>query len=472
MTDAAVDRPTDATGRAATPDALPYTLQFVEATRVALPALQSFVLAPAPGGQWFVVGGRRLQGLHTFQQRGSNFPRELSDHCLWLLDPATGMATAFETAQLPKGLAAALQATNQQGYYDRATDHLYIAGGYGWGADGRTMITFGTLIRVHVAAVVEEMQKPQPDPHRIAACCELGQDERFAVTGGSLLRLGDRFCLLFGQSFEGEYRAFGGGSFTQRYTEAARMFTLHPRSLEILAYGELTSGDLDRPFHRRDGNFLASVDPTTGRPCLTAFGGVFRTGAIAGFTHPIRFDDDGTFDVDRRTSQLFNQYTCPVVPIYDPRDRSIHHTFFGGISHHYHHETAEQARVREQVTQQGRNDGLPFVADVTTLVERDGVWREFVLPEPTPGHRLVGTSAVFVPDPDLVADRRFENDVFRLDGFTPGERVRLGHVYGGIEADFPYPLIPNHGTAATNAIFEVHLDYVPSAGIPAGAAVG
>lgn len=449
------------------PDVLPYTLEFVDATRVALPALQSFVWAPAPGGRWLVIGGRHRQGLHTFKAHGSNFPESEADHRLWVLDPANGTQTSVPTRGLPGALAAVLQATNQQGYYDRESDRLYIAGGYGRRADGGGMTTFGTLLRLRVADVVAEIDKPEPDAHRLAALVEVASDPRFAVTGGALLRLEDRFYLLFGQSFEGDYRAFGGAGFTQRYTEAARVFTLAPGSCEILAYGEVTSADRDRPFHRRDGNFVASVDPATGRPCLAAFGGVFQVGAIAGFTRPIYFHGGGVGHVDRAVVQRFNQYTCPVIAVHDPRTRAVFHTFFGGISHHYYHETAAQARVRREVTREGRNDGLPFVADVTTLADRDGVHTETIDPEPTPQHRLVGTSAVFIPDPELVARGRLEHEVFRLDRFTPGERVRLGHIYGGIEADFPYPLIPNHGTAATNAIFEVHLHYTPSGGIPA-----
>jgi hypothetical protein len=72
------------------PDVLPYTLEFVDATRVALPALQSFVSAPAPNGRWLVIGGRHRQGLHTFKSHGSNFPESEADHLLWVLDHATG----------------------------------------------------------------------------------------------------------------------------------------------------------------------------------------------------------------------------------------------------------------------------------------------------------------------------------------------------------------------------------------------
>ncbi len=465
-----------ATATPATPvaDALPYRLDFIEKTYAVsptLPNLQSYTLAATSANKWLIVGGRS-QGLHTFMDKGDNFTKPQSNNFLIVIDPDSGEWWKFDVNQLRPELAAPLQATNQQHYYDPETDQLYLVGGYGWKADGSDMLTFNTMIRLPLTELVTALMAPSPDPAAIEQLFEVAADDRFAVTGGELSKLGDQFYLVFGQKFMGQYRAFGGGgspTFTQEYTNQIRVFTLIADTLAINSYGALTSSDPGQPYHRRDGNIVETIDPATGLERVSAYGGVFKPGQIAAYDEPIQLTEDGIATVIGDVHQRFSQYECPVIPVYDVDGQAMYTTFFGGISHSYFAQTPPQHTAYISVTQEGRNDGFPFIADVTTLVEgADGSYQEYILLDPIPQNRLLGSSIPFILSPALLAnDQAFANGVIKLDRIAEGERVLVGYIYGGIEADNPLPLVPNSGTHATNALFEVYLTRTPQAAIPA-----
>jgi hypothetical protein len=462
--------PTDAAA-AIVPNALPFTLEFVPQTfSGALPTLQSYTIATTQQNLWLLVGGR-TQGLHTFQETADNFPPLSANNNMWVIDPGSGQFWQFDVNKLPPEKAAPLQATNQQSYHDPVTDQLYIIGGYGWKADQSDMITFNTIIRFPVAEMVAALQADPQEVERIDALIEIASDDRFAVTGGELAKLGDQFYLAYGQKFMGQYRAFSGGGqapFTQEYTEEIRVFTLFPNTLEINAYGPLTNGDPDQPFHRRDGNVVEDIDPNLGVPRLSAYGGVFKPGQIAAYTEPIYLNAEGIAEVDRSLEQRFSQYECPVIPIYDDANKMMYNTFFGGISHSYYFQTPAQQQAYEQVTQEGRNDGFPFIADITVLVQDSaGQYSQYIMPQPIPDNQLLGTSVPFILNPALMgSDSVYENGTIRLSSLQPGQRLLIGYIYGGILAQNPLPLQPNSGTSASNALFEVYLTNAASGAIP------
>lgn len=453
-------------------NALPFTLEFVEkkygSTRP-LPGLQSYVAAPSKGGDWLFVGGRR-QGLHTFEPAPvKNFIPDSANNLLLVINPTNGQQWSFDVNKLPPALSAPLQAANQQSWYDRATRQLYIVGGYGWKADKTDMITFNTILRFKVDDLVAAIKTAQP-PTRIATLIEVATDDRLAVTGGELFQMNSTFYLVFGQKFTGQYRAFGGSDFEQTYTEEVRNFRLMPNQLKILSYGATTNTEPDRPFHRRDGNIIHDINPTTGKPRIAAFGGVFKPGIIGAYTYPIYIDGPGTPTVDRTGNQKFSQYGCPVISVYDGgATRSVYHTFFGGIGHYYYAQTPTQKAVYDSATQQGRNDGMPFVADVTTFLQSaNGTYKEFIHPNPIPGNRLAGSSVPFLLNQAMVAKGyTYENGVINLARIPKQVRLLIGYIYGGVEARNPLPSRPNSGTSGSSSVFGVYLTYKPSAAIPA-----
>ena len=455
-------------------NALPYSLEFVPQSypgKPALPRLQSYVYAMSKGGLILVIGGRR-QGLHTFQgYPANNFIKDSSNNFMYVIDPQTGDYWSFNVDSLSPEYSAPLQATNQQFYHDPATDQCYLIGGYGWNSNKTDMLTFNTIISFNMERMVQLIKASAPSK-KIEGDLEVSTDDRFAVTGGALFNLNSRFYLVFGQKFTGQYRAFGGSDFEQKYTEEVRIFTLDPNSLKILSYGATTNNEPDKPFHRRDGNIIDGIDPATGKPRIAAFGGIFQDGAIAPYTYPVYITSPATPRLDRNLNQKFSQYTCPVISVYDSSNSSgntMYHTFFGGIGHYYYFQTASQKAAYDTVSKQGRNDGFPFVEDISTLVlPADGNWKEYIDTKPVPGNRLLGTSSSFILIENLVSKGiAYDNGIINLNSIPPGNKIEIGYIYGGIEAQNPLPLQPNTGTTVSNTLFKVYLTRTPTAAIPA-----
>jgi len=259
----------------------------------------------------------------------------------------------------------------------------------------------------------------------------------------------------------------------QTYVEEIRYFRIMTNPLRVTATGKLEppgGGAKDHPFHRRDLPVVNSIDPATGNPRITAYGGVFPPGLIAGYLYPVRVTMQNNMPrtiVDRKAVKKFSQYECPTVVVWDSMGKTVYHTFFGGIGHYYYSYDPYQTQVYQYVQKVGRNDGLPFTEDITTFLEKsDGSTAEYIAPAPIPYSKLRGASIEFIPAASN-SSTVLQNGVFNLQAFTPGSRTLIGYIYGGIEAVYPLPVIPSFGTGATNALYEVYLTRTPWDGIPA-----
>jgi hypothetical protein len=456
-------------------NALPYNLEFVAQSypgKSPLPCLQSYVSAMSKDGYLLVIGGRR-QGLHTFEgYPANNFIADSANNFMFVINPQTGDSWSFNVDSLSPELSAPLQSTNQQFYHDRSTDECYLIGGYGWNPAKTDMLTFNTIISFKLEDLVALIKSGQPAAN-YSQYIQFSHDDRFAVTGGDLFNMNSRFYLVFGQKFTGQYRAFGGSDFKQEYTQQVRIFTLDPNSLKILSYGATTNSEPDKPFHRRDGNIIDGMDPATGKPRIAAFGGIFQDGVIAPYTYPVYITSPATPVLDRSVNQKFSQYNCPVISVYDSSSndtsKAMYHTFFGGIGHYYYFQTASQKAAYDTVSKEGRNDGFPFVEDISTLkLSADGSWNEFIHTTPIPGNRLLGTGCNFMLNNALITKGiAYENGIINLSKITSGKKIPIGYIYGGIEAQNPLPLAPNSGTFVSNTLFTVYLTKAPTAAIPA-----
>jgi len=507
-------------GSAGAADTLPFTvtLEEIAYSESPPPALQSYSAAVLSDGRWLVMAGR-VVGLHTFNAVDNqadpaqgNFPPKSANHQILVIDPHHGVEAAFDVRNLSDKLAGPLQSTNQQTWHDEEDDLLYVIGGYGADPTDNLMVTFNTMLVFSPEKVASIVTSGDPD-EEIATALEkeirIVRDDRFAVTGGYLENMEGLFYLAFGQLFFGQYSTFGrpedslfakrrqtkileesagevhdvsqlrlaadgGVPFVQHYTEQLRVFTLEPSASKILSYGATMTSDPSRSFHRRDGNFITTVEPATGKARLAAFGGVFPPGVIGAYTQPIYIEGPGIYDI-ADFEQSFSQYECPILVAYDPDGKTVYQTFFAGIANHFYHLTEKQLTDYRSVTAEGRNDGLPFVNDISVVVQdADGTHSEFILPEPMPGHRLVGASTEFLPavTPSGAKDIRYAAvpEAVDLSKMKPGESRVVGYIYGGIEAEAPLPLIPNNGTSASDSVFAVTLTKTPSAVILASKA--
>jgi len=453
------------------PNAIPYTIEFQPVTLPAnsLPALQAYCLAPAPSGGWYVAGGR-ITGLHTFTTSQQNFPPNLENPSLWWINPETLTATVLvDLTKLAPALRDPLMATNQQCYSDGTS--WYIAGGYGNNSVTGKLGTFDSLMRIPLSAVAalasDNTSTAAQKNAAFAAQIETIHDPLFKVTGAVLLKTANFFVLAFGQVFDGNYNPFGTGS-TQQYTQTVGFFTLKPGKLAISTKGSLGP---NAEFHRRDLPMVNSIDPSNGTPRLAGFAGVFPDGKIAGLTDVVyikeQFGELQT-SVDTNLNKHFSAYQCPTVPVYDKVGKVIYYTFFGGIGHYWYFQSDSQHQVYEAATAQGRNDGLPFTEDISTVIEKaDGSYQEYFSPSPISGNMLHGASVDFIP---AGGSKFMPGGIVDLSTFSAGEKALVGYVYGGIEAVNPLPVEPNTGTVPTNALYKVFLTLTPSSGVPASMA--
>ncbi|MGC4035752.1 MAG: hypothetical protein QM764_07305 [Chitinophagaceae bacterium] len=478
-TDGNTTAKTDSTGAAKIkdsiqPNALPFTVDFVEQQYTGnppFPCLQATVSLLKDDQTLLAIGGRR-QGLHTFESAPvNNFIPDSANNYIFVLDVKTGASWSFNVDSLDPALSAPLQSSNQQIYYDQPTDQVYIVGGYGWNAQKTNMLTFNTIIKFKAADLISAIKNKKPAAV-IAKLLKFASDKlgRFAVTGGDLFKMNSTFYLVFGQNFTGQYRAFGGSDFSQKYTEEVRIFTLDTSNLQILSYGKVNSSDSDHPFHRRDGNTVPDINPVNGKQRITSYGGVFQPGIIAPYTYPVYIDGTSNPVIDRSGNQKFSQYECPVVSIFDSTttNPTVYHTFFGGIGHYYYFQTDSQHFAYDSVTRGGRNDGFPFVEDITTFQHSaDGSYNEYIHTKPIANNRLIGSTAKFLISPSaIVKGLTYSNGVIKLGMIPQGQRYFVGYLYGGIEAQNPLPLKPNSGTFVSNSVFAVYVTRQPTAAIP------
>ena len=206
---------------------------------------------------------------------------------------------------------------------------------------------------------------------------------------------------------------------------------------------------------------------------ISAFGGVFKPGIIAPYTYPVYVTNPGTATPDTNGQQKFSQYGCPVITVFDSSASSnVYHTFFGGIGHYYYSQTDSQRAVFDTATAQSRNDGFPFVADVSTFAESaSGKYSEYIQLAPIVNNRLLGATVRFIVNPAIVNNgMAYSNGVIKLKNMPAGSKTLVGYIYGGIEAQNPLPLIPNTGTFVSNSLFAVYVTNAPSAALPASMA--
>jgi hypothetical protein len=448
---------------------LPYTIQIQQVTLPNLPAVQSAVtaqdeVAGSPFlGDWLVFGGR-TNGLHTFNLTDT-FPPQNENETIYVINPTSGKvwSEAWSSTNVPAGELAPLYSTNQQSF--QSGDTLYTVGGYGaadlGGGTFAPYTTYNTLTALKVSGMIQAVVTRG----NVAALCQIQQihDPRLKVTGGEMEPLGNLVYLTVGQDFEGEYNPINLG-FTQTYTDQIRAFQINYNGqvASSLSISSFQAQDDQVNFRRRDYNLGRVVLPG-GQPALEIYGGVFTPGplslttSLSGFRNPILIRGIGATQV-LPYQQSFSQYSAPHIDLFDPSTGSMNTILLGGISL----EDAEFATG--QLTAPLEDfppllSGLPFVNDVTTLVQpAGGSTRELEMPNQFPG--LFGSEARFFANPALA---RSANGVINLDPLLLASSTTLGYVYGGVVSTVGLTSNPMTQTMATDAVFKITL--VPNTGV-------
>lgn len=409
------------------PADLPFSLDLEEVTQDELPGLHSFALAQWEG--WWVVLCGRVGGLHGFFTFTA-FPENEANTHIWLLNPETGENRQFAVDNLNIPFRDPLKSTNPQ--YAQDGSVLYIAGGYGKSATSGDFVTFPILTAIDLPKLVSAMLAGA-NP---SAAFQQIEHTGMQVCGGEMDKMGERFYLVGGHDFAGKYSQMPSSSFIQKYTYEIRHFRIQ-RTANTLAIADFMTYHDEQNLRRRDFT-LAPMRKPDGSPALVLYGGVFRPDKDLPYYNPVFIAENKVFELDNTYEQVFSQYTCPSVPMFDSTDGSMYTLFFGGLSVHTYNPVTKAVEYDERV---------PFVREIVTLRRQaDGSSKEFVMP--IRFDALLGSNMVFAP---VETAPHYSNEVLKLRAM-PG-RTFVGYLFGGIKAD-----IPNITTSsASKRMFKVYI---------------
>lgn len=410
---------------------LPFSVHLKPISMPSLGGLQSYAYGQH-NGHWVFIGGR-LDGLHR-RQPWASFDIAGHNNQVWVVDVHNQQVWTSNLLSLPTSLQEQMSATNLE--FIQKGDRLYLIGGYGYSGIVGDHRTHPYLSSIHLPGLIQAVKSGSS----LAAHCRQINDPYFAVTGGYVLDMHDRFYLVGGHRFDGRYNPMGGPSHTQTYTEAVRRFEIQDDG-QALMVNKLADWQDAGLFHRRDFNVIPQITPG-GEQAIMAFAGVFQPTVDLPFLNIIHIDSNGYAEVPG-FQQYYQQYHCAHLPLYSASTQSMHNIFFGGMSQFY-----DSAGVRVEDTQ------VPFVPTIACVsIDNQGVPHEWLLPLQMPD--LLGSSAEFIP---LEGLQTYANGVIRMDQLQ-GDTILLGHIFGGIHSSAPNIFWINDGTqsTATSELFEVYL---------------
>ncbi|MGL5888761.1 MAG: hypothetical protein ACRC3B_02680, partial [Bacteroidia bacterium] len=299
----------------------PFTIELeAVSTPQQLPGLHSFAFAKS-GSKWMFAGGR-INGLHGFSTN-DNFPVQYANENLIVIDTATWQV--YQSSVVPLGLQLAdpLRSTNMQ--YVQHGNYLYMIGGFGWDSTANGYRTFPTLTALHVDSIINAVIIGSP----LAPHIRQITDTNLRVCGGELAVLDNSFYLIFGHNFRGRYSDPPIPTFTQKYTEQIRKFDIadNGTSIQLQNYTAFTD---TTNFHRRDLNVGHVIRPN-GADALMAYSGVFQKNRDLPWPSPVLIDSSGG-TLQSGFTQLLNNYTCGMVPVFDTLQGDMYTVFLGGMS--------------------------------------------------------------------------------------------------------------------------------------------
>ncbi len=383
-------------------------------------------------GKVLLIGGRP-DGIHA-RQPFNAFPASLNNQILQVLDLQTKQYWSRNLAELSVTLQEQLQSTNMNFYQDG--NSLLLTGGYAYSNSANDHITFPYLTRIDLDGLISAVLANTT----ITPYFEQIQDDRFAVTGGNIGKIGSHYYFVGGHRFDGRYNPMNNPTFIQTYVDGLQKFELSApgQALAVLNY-QLVTDQVN--LHRRDFNLVPHVYPN-GETGYLISSGVFQINADLPFLYPVEIKSSGHTAVNG-FSQYLSNYHSSKFSLYDSATQTMHHLFLGGISQYYY--------------QNGTllNDpNVPFVRTISRLAQGlDGAYQEYVLGTEMPA--LLGASAEFI---HLEQVPHYASEIIDLSALS-GDSVLIGHVVGGIKSPTLNPFT-NNNTGVTDAnavIYEVWL---------------
>lgn len=378
--------------------------------------VQSFAMGHQ-GQEVVIIGGRR-DGLHR-RQPWASFDIPGHNTSIVVLNLETLESWSWDITGLPMDVEDQLSSTNINFYQDDGT--LVLAGGYGYSRLRSDHTTFEGLIAINLENLIDAIKANDVSPDLF----KYTSDPRFAVTGGGLLKLYNKYYLAAGQRFEGRYNPMNHPTFTQEYTEQVRRFRMDPSTLQVEWLDPFEDTDL---LHRRDLN-VQPVITEDGQEAFVLYSGVFQKAADLPFLNAVLVDTSGVTEVSG-LMQIFNQYHCATIPVFDIDHSEMTTIFFGGMAQYY-----------MDTGQLVKDDNVPFVNTIARVVRNaDGEYYEERMAAEMPG--LLGSSAEFFINPDLPV---FSNEVIDWAS-VDSDTALLGYIVGGIASTERNIFFINDGT--------------------------
>lgn len=372
-------------------------------------------------GHWIFLGGR-TNGLHGFLPPLA-FPTSGIMDEVWIMNPATGSMQTAQMDSVPQGIFEAVCSANMQ--FHQEDSMLYMIGGYGWCDTAAAFRTFPTLTEIFLPQLYDSVFAGGD----ISPAFRQVTDQRLAVCGAHLGKLGNRYILPFGHRFDGMYDEVDStGFFVQDYTYQIRSFEIADTGgvPGIFNYHAVTDS---ANFRRRDYNMLYQIDSNQ-NAFLKVFGGVFQESNNLPWVHPITISDTGfSYQIQTNFSQQFAHYHSGAIAYVDPQYGATGGTFLGGMAQFY----------KDSATSQVIEDTLiPFVKTISQVVDgynMPGAWEHTNISQPQmPGY--LGTNAYFIP----VEGSNYYFDpypVVNMDNVGQGGNQLIGYCVGGIESPDP-----------------------------------
>jgi hypothetical protein len=373
--------------------------------------------------EYLLVGGRR-DGIHA-RQPFNAYPKKHNNTDLVLIDLYNKTSLYFPINKLKSSIQEQLQSSNMNFYQEG--NLLYIIGGYAYSKKKKDHITFPFLTIIELRetiTAIKENRNPAPFIHQI-------KDERMAVTGAQLGKMGNTFYLIGGHRFDGRYNPMNNPTFVQTYKDEIASFMIDFSSKKIRISNYKTTKDVIH-LRRRDYNLIPRI-ASNGNVCYTISSGVFQIQADAPFTYPIDIQPDHIYTPYPQFTQFLSHYHSAKASFHDRLRQTNTTLFFGGLSQYY-----------------WQNDSLiydeevPFVKTLSILHRNsNNEFSEYMLPEEMPA--FLGASAEFLLHPSLPN----KQGVIYTEAFQT-DTVIIGYLLGGIESSAKNPF-QNNETELTKA---------------------
>ncbi len=408
-----------------------YSIQLKAKIFEGLPGLQSFAWGKLDG-KWIIIGGR-TDGLHR-RQPFASFDQAGNNTNIYLVNSKNEIVKSSSVNLLNAELKEQLQSTNMQFY--QSGKYLIVIGGYGFSTTAGTHITFPNVCVINLETLIEKIESSES----ISSAFIQIIDQRFAVTGGHLGMINNKFYLVGGNRFDGRYNPMGGASYTQAYTNAIKKFKLEilNNTINISNFESITDS---LNLHRRDYNLTPNKN-NSGEYYYTLWSGVFQYNQNLPWLNSIDVREN-SHEVNNGFNQYLNQYHTAYIPIFNKEENSMSTIFFGGISQYYYDNNGNIIK----------NDSVPFVKTIS-YIKRDSIGnlKEYALPYlQMPGY--LGSASEIIPSENELED---EQGIFDFEKFEK-DSVFAGTLVGGISSTAPNIFFTNTGTqsSASATCYEV-----------------